>query len=113
MLFTHCACIGLAVADVVYDAVERVQLGRTREMGVPLSRVFRFRVHGLSHDFYQVMVGKQDMNLYGWKQLIEWSLEHVCMTEKEYRDVRKKWEELWSTFIHWVVETYENEERIP
>ena len=27
MLFTHCACIGLAVADMVYDAVDAFNWG--------------------------------------------------------------------------------------
>ncbi|EQK98340.1 adenosine deaminase [Ophiocordyceps sinensis CO18] len=37
----------------------------------------------LSHDFYQVMVGKADMDLYGWKQLALWSLEHACLEGPE------------------------------
>ncbi|RCI16655.1 hypothetical protein L249_3296 [Ophiocordyceps polyrhachis-furcata BCC 54312] len=37
----------------------------------------------LSHDFYQVMVGKADMDLFGWKQLALWSIEHACLDGEE------------------------------
>ncbi|KAJ4175428.1 hypothetical protein NW767_015787, partial [Fusarium falciforme] len=33
----------------------------------------------LSHDFYQVLVGKPDMSLSGCRQLILWSIEHACL----------------------------------
>lgn len=52
------------------------------------------------------MVGKQDMNLFGWKQLIEWSLEHACMNDEEYREARQKWEEQWDSFIKWILDEY-------
>ncbi|KAM0331430.1 hypothetical protein ACHAQA_003103 [Verticillium albo-atrum] len=60
----------------------------------------------LSHDFYQFMVGKQDTSLYGWKQLILWSLEHACMEPGEQVEVRAKWETLWDTFLDKVIKEY-------
>lgn len=42
-----------------------------------------FRRSTLSHDFYQVFAGKSDMTLHGWRQLVEWSIEHSCLTEKK------------------------------
>lgn len=60
----------------------------------------------LSHDFYQVLVGKQDMGIYGWKQLVLWSLEHACLTEEERGEVVREWEELWREFLGWVIRTY-------
>ncbi|KAJ9129453.1 Adenosine deaminase CECR1 [Pleurostoma richardsiae] len=60
----------------------------------------------LSHDFYQVMVGKADMTLYGWRQLAEWSLEHSCMDAKELETARRRWDELWKEFVAWIVEEY-------
>jgi adenosine deaminase CECR1 len=52
------------------------------------------------------MVGKETMGLYGWKQLILWSLEHACMCPEEYRVIRAEWENLWLRFLQGVVDTY-------
>lgn len=52
------------------------------------------------------MIGKDDMTLHGWRQLIEWSLEHSRMSEAEHADARKKWEELWNEFLDWMIGTY-------
>ena len=60
----------------------------------------------LSHDFYQVMVGKDDMSLYGWKQLVLWSLEHACLTKAELARVSRQWELQWKEFLDWLIETY-------
>ncbi|PNY27610.1 Adenosine deaminase-like protein [Tolypocladium capitatum] len=60
----------------------------------------------LSHDFYQVMVGKADMDLYGWKQLVLWSIEHACLTDGEKDKILRQWEAEWEVFLAWVVERY-------
>ncbi|KAI3532580.1 adenosine/AMP deaminase [Colletotrichum abscissum] len=60
----------------------------------------------LSHDFYQAMVGKTDMTLHGWRQLIEWSLEHSCMSKDELASVRKEWEKRWELFLEWILEEF-------
>ncbi|KAK7426610.1 hypothetical protein QQZ08_006940 [Neonectria magnoliae] len=62
----------------------------------------------LSHDFYQVMVGKDDMGLYGWKQLILWSLQHACLDEAEFAEVSTQWEAKWKEFLRWLIEKYDN-----
>ncbi|RBR23281.1 uncharacterized protein FIESC28_03864 [Fusarium coffeatum] len=64
----------------------------------------------LSHDFYQVMVGKADMGLFGWKQLALWSLEHACLSDSERPAVVRDWEQKWEQFVEWVVEAYGSEE---
>ncbi|KAK3381450.1 hypothetical protein B0H63DRAFT_524170 [Podospora didyma] len=62
--------------------------------------LFRSR---LSHDFYQAMVGKEDMTIHGWRQLIEWSILHSCMDKEEQEKVFEKWEEKWATeFCQWI-----------
>ncbi|KAF4972099.1 hypothetical protein FSARC_1239 [Fusarium sarcochroum] len=66
----------------------------------------------LSHDFYQVIVGKADMGLFGWKQLVLWSLEHACLSESEYSRVFSHWEQEWKEFVNWVIETYNNEPKV-
>ncbi|KAH8669229.1 hypothetical protein BGZ61DRAFT_483419 [Ilyonectria robusta] len=63
----------------------------------------------LSHDFYQVMVGKADMGLFGWKQLILWSLEHACLFGAEYDRVYSQWEQEWVKFVEWVIREYGND----
>ncbi|OAA50227.1 adenosine deaminase [Beauveria brongniartii RCEF 3172] len=60
----------------------------------------------LSHDFYQVLVGKADMGLYGWKQLVLWSIEHACLSDDERGAVLQQWERMWEDFLQWVVKTY-------
>ncbi|KAH0433988.1 hypothetical protein CcaCcLH18_05547 [Colletotrichum camelliae] len=60
----------------------------------------------LSHDFYQAMVGKTDMTLHGWRQLIEWSLEHSCMDQRERAAVTQEWKKLWDAFLDWIITEY-------
>jgi adenosine deaminase CECR1 len=52
------------------------------------------------------MVGKKDMTLFGWKQLIQWSLEHSCMAPAEKAGVTRYWQREWDEFLHWVVDEY-------
>ncbi|KAF4959976.1 hypothetical protein FGADI_1250 [Fusarium gaditjirri] len=63
----------------------------------------------LSHDFYQVLVGKADMGLFGWKQLALWSLEHACLSESEYNRVFSDWEQKWKEFVKWMIEEYDEQ----
>ena len=52
------------------------------------------------------MVGKPDMNLHGWRQLIEWSIEHSCMGPDEIKTVKAEWLELWRVFCRDVITKY-------
>jgi len=52
------------------------------------------------------MIGKSDMTLYGWRQLIEWSLHHACMSDEERDDVYRHWRVAWDEFLLWVVRKY-------
>ncbi|KAL6803305.1 Metallo-dependent hydrolase [Trichoderma sp. SZMC 28013] len=62
----------------------------------------------LSHDFYQVMVGKADMGLFGWKQLAMWSIDHACLNEKERENMKYEWNQQWNVFLDWVDTTHGN-----
>ncbi|KAI0401135.1 hypothetical protein F4802DRAFT_601408 [Xylaria palmicola] len=53
----------------------------------------------LSHDFYEVMAGHRNINLYGWKQLARWSIEHSCMSAEERRRALLEWERRWQDFV--------------
>ncbi|KAH7302889.1 hypothetical protein B0I35DRAFT_197121 [Stachybotrys elegans] len=65
----------------------------------------------LSHDFYQVMVGKADMDLYGWKQLIMWSIEHACVDEAERRELQAMWESQWKFFLENIMKIYGSDDK--
>lgn len=63
----------------------------------------------LSHDFYQVLVGKADMGLYGWRQLAEWSLTHSCYsTPAALARARANWLDEWRDFVVWVLQEYDS-----
>ncbi|KAI1416485.1 Metallo-dependent hydrolase [Hypoxylon sp. FL1857] len=49
----------------------------------------------LSHDFYEVMVGNRNMNLYGWRQLARWSIDHSCLSQVERERILVEWERRW------------------
>ncbi|KAI0417807.1 hypothetical protein F5X98DRAFT_363528 [Xylaria grammica] len=53
----------------------------------------------LSHDFYEVLAGNDNINLYGWKQLARWSIEHSCLSPDELRRTLAEWEKRWQDFI--------------
>lgn len=46
------------------------------------------------------------MSLFGWKQLILWSLEHACLDENEFTKVLSHWEKKWEKFVQDVITTY-------
>ncbi|EPE03271.1 adenosine amp deaminase [Ophiostoma piceae UAMH 11346] len=61
----------------------------------------------LSHDFYQVLVGKADMGLYGWRRLAEWSLEHSCLEPEQLQAARAHWLNDWRDYVVWLLKTYD------
>ncbi|KAK3350074.1 hypothetical protein B0T25DRAFT_549729 [Lasiosphaeria hispida] len=60
----------------------------------------------LSHDFYQTMAGKSDLTLHGWRQLIEWSLEHSCLEDDARSIIYQEWEDMWKKFCESIVKEY-------
>ena len=60
----------------------------------------------LSDDFYQVMMGKSDMGLFGWKQLVLWSIEHACLSPDEKALILENWYEMWLRFLNEIIDTY-------
>ena len=49
-------------------------------------------------------IGKSDMTLHGWRQLIEWSIDHACLNEAEHAEVKQAWKESWENFLGYVLE---------
>lgn len=43
------------------------------------------------------------MSLYGWKQLIEWSLQHSCLSKGEYDSIHAEWINKWDKFLDEVI----------
>ncbi|OTA59613.1 Metallo-dependent hydrolase [Hypoxylon sp. EC38] len=63
----------------------------------------------LSHDFYEVLVGNRNMNLYGWRQLARWSIDHSCLSQIERERILVEWERRWQTeFIPGMLENHES-----
>lgn len=50
------------------------------------------------------MVGKKSMGLYGWKQLVMWSLEHACLDDAEREEIMESWKILWREFLIKVID---------
>jgi adenosine deaminase CECR1 len=46
------------------------------------------------------------MTIHGWRQLIEWSIEHSCMEDKLRSDIYTDWERRWNVFCEWIVKEY-------
>lgn len=46
------------------------------------------------------------MNIHGWKQLAEWSIEHSCLTEAERAQGLKIFCREFEAFCQWIVDTY-------
>lgn len=56
------------------------------------------------------MIGKTDMTLFGWKQLIEWSLQHACLSKDEFEALHADWEKRWDRFLDDVIATFGGDE---
>lgn len=55
------------------------------------------------------MVGKKSMDLYSWKQLVMWSLEHACLDDNERKEIGDNWKILWEKFLDNVIAWDEEE----
>ena len=47
------------------------------------------------------------MTLHGWRQLIEWSIEHSCMDDRERKEVETAWLGMWEKFCRDIICHYE------
>ena len=62
--------------------------------------------NNVSYEFYQIMVGSPTMNLHGWRQLAEWSIEYSCLSEADQATAMQYFEADWDAFCDWIVGTY-------
>lgn len=52
------------------------------------------------------MAGDPRFSLHGWKQLVEWSFEHACLSVEQQKEGREYFAEDWEAFCEWIVEEY-------
>jgi hypothetical protein len=71
----------------------------------------------LSHDFYQILVGKKindpETSLSYCRKLIEWSIEHACMDTSQKKEVREEFQKRWREFLAWINSVPELKARAP
>lgn len=46
------------------------------------------------------------MTLHGWRQLVEWSIEHACLTPDQQRLGYSIFKRDWEEFCVWINEEY-------
>ena len=56
----------------------------------------------VSYEFYQIMVGSPTMNIHGWRQLAEWSIEFSCLTDTEKTQAMSIFRREWEDFCVWI-----------
>jgi adenosine deaminase CECR1 len=52
------------------------------------------------------MVGSPAMNIHGWRQLVEWSVEHSMLNKVQKSEAREILKGEWELFCLWVIEEY-------
>lgn len=60
----------------------------------------------ISHDFYQAMMGSNNMSLLGWRVLVEYSIEHARLSPEVRVEMTRDFEARWTKFCQWIVDTY-------
>ena len=52
------------------------------------------------------MVGSPSMNIHGWRQLAEWSIQYSCLDEKDQIEARRIFKKEWEDFCGWIIDNY-------
>ena len=60
----------------------------------------------LSHDFYQTLMGSNNMSLLGWRILARWSIDYSCMEVEVREKLVKDFGDRWEQFCQWIVNEY-------
>jgi len=56
----------------------------------------------VSYEFYQIMVGAPTMNIHGWRQLAEWSIEFSCLNNADKSRAMDIFRQEWEEFCVWI-----------
>lgn len=62
--------------------------------------------NSVSHEFYQVMVGSPTMSIHGWRQLVEWSVQYSCLSERDQTEAMAILKNEWELFCKWIIDEY-------
>jgi adenosine deaminase CECR1 len=49
------------------------------------------------------MVGSPSMNIHGWRQLAEWSIEFSCLRDDEKQRAKDIFMREWEEFCDWII----------
>jgi adenosine deaminase CECR1 len=52
------------------------------------------------------MVGSTSMSIHGWRQLVEWSIKHSCLSKDEKEHAMQILKREWEEFCQWVIDKY-------
>jgi adenosine deaminase CECR1 len=52
------------------------------------------------------MVGSPSMSLYGWHQLVDWSIEYSCLSKSEKIDCQVILDKKWEAYCQWIIDEY-------
>jgi adenosine deaminase CECR1 len=52
------------------------------------------------------MVGSQSMNIHGWRQLAEWSIEYSCLSVAEKAQAMDIFKKEWEDFCQWIIKEH-------
>lgn len=63
----------------------------------------------LSHDFYQALMGTNNLSLLGLRVIVEWSIEHSCMSPAMRERATKDFDEAWIKFCQWIIDTHDKQ----
>ncbi|KAF5020253.1 hypothetical protein F66182_7731 [Fusarium sp. NRRL 66182] len=63
----------------------------------------------LSHDFYQALMGTNNLSVSGLRVIAEWSIEHSCMSPSLQDKAYKDFDENWTRFCQWIIDAYGQE----
>jgi adenosine deaminase CECR1 len=52
------------------------------------------------------MVGSPSMNLFGWHQLVDWSIEYSCLSKAEKKEGQAILARKWEAYCQWIIDEY-------
>lgn len=52
------------------------------------------------------MVGSPAMNIHGWRQLVQWSIDHSMLSPAQKSEAHEIMKRKWEAFCKWIIEEY-------
>lgn len=54
-------------------------------------------------------MGTNNLSLLGLRVIVEWSIEHSCMSPAMRERATKDFDEAWIKFCQWIIDTYDKQ----